>query len=265
MDERYVEAELQGGPEIGMPEDPDPADRIVASLTAPRRAFDGLLRARNLNGVIGIAAVVLVVLAVATNVITGSSDLFKVQQQERMERMIEQMEETEGVSDEDIEDMREGFNPDSSVGMIGMIIGSVITVPLILLILGLIILAVAKVFESGSETYIRYRHALAVAALSLIPMYVLSLLLATIQLVAGVDATRIGLHALVPTDMVVLHVALMAFTLPLIAWFVVAGIGTASIARSGETAPIITFAGITVAFMAIMGVLASIFPMMSPV
>lgn len=265
MDERYVEEELQGGPGGFIPEDPDPADRIIATVTAPRRAFDGLLRARNLNAVIGIGAVVLIIISFASTFVLSSSEIFQAQQAEKMERTLENLEGREGISDEDIESMREGMDMQSTVGIIGSLIGLVISIPLMLLVVGLIIFAVSKAFEQGSESYIRYRHALAVAALAMIPMNLASLLLAVVQLLAGVDVMSFGLHSIVPRDQTALHMAMMAFTIPSILWFVITGIGTASIARSGESGPIVTYAGIAFTFMAIYGVLASIFPMISPV
>ena len=265
MDERYVEEELQGGPGGSIPEDPNPADRIIATVTAPRRAFDGLLRAKNLNAVIGIGAVVLIIISFASTFVLSSSEVFQEQQAERMERTLEQMEDMEGMTDEDLEDVREGMELQSAGGVIGSLIGLVIFMPILLLILGLIVMGVSKAFEKGSESYIRYRHALAVATLGMIPMYLVSLLLAVIQLLAAVDMMSLGLHSLVSEDQTALHIGMMVFTIPSILWFVITGVGTASIARSGESGPIVTYAGIAFTFMAIYGVLASMFPMISPV
>lgn len=266
MDQDRHEGELQQEIRSGEegPEVPTAADRIIGSVVSPSEAFSGLLAAPNLGRVVGIAALVAILLSFASTVLMTSSELYAEKQEANIERAIEQYGDMEGISDEDVEDFERSLATQQSMSVIMAFVSALLSVPFMLLLLGLVVLAVSKIFERGEQTYIRYIHALAVATLGIIPMSLAGLVLGALQYFAHLDASLFGLGLLAPEGHTALTLILSAFTIPAIWGIAVLGIGTAQIARSSSTGPIATYAGILLVIMALLGLLVSQLPFLEP-
>ncbi|MCB0711248.1 MAG: YIP1 family protein [Ignavibacteriae bacterium] len=216
-------------------EEQSAADRVLAVVTAPKRAFAGILNIR-LGGVIGISFAVAILLNIVSTLLMFSSpdvvEAMKTNQIEQIDKRLDDLS-LSSAQKEQVEQQREQVEGMSSTTyMIGGVITSVLGVPFIALLVGLLILLIAKVIEEGRETRIRFVHALAVAALGSVISGIGSLLSAAIMKLTGTLEVPLGLAAIIKPDSKVLQGVVGVLNLPYLWWMIVIGIGIAAIARS---------------------------------
>ncbi len=239
-----------------------PTDRVLYTVTAPKRAFAGLLNTK-LGGVIGISLGVAILLSLITSFMMFGSDEYignlKEMQAERFEEMLDDPGLTSSER-EAIEEQQEAVESVSDAQyMFGGLISAVLGVPIIALLVGLLVFIVAKVIEEGRESRVGFVHGFAVASLAGIISAVGGLIQFGLIRITGNPNLQLGPAALVDIDSPVLGAVLGVFSLPYIWWLVVIGIGTATIARSSIAKATLILLAAVVAIAALLGFLAGTF------
>lgn len=234
------------------------ADRIRYVVTAPKRAFQGLNESR-VGGVIGVSLLVGALLFVVSIVLLFSSgDMIrqaKAEQITRMEEMLDRPGMTEGQREsiekqiQDIED---------SPAWAFMVFGAAIPVFFIMaiqLLIALVVFVIAKIYESGHETRVKYSRALAVTTLAWIVSAIGGLVLAVAALLTGNLELSRGFGTLAGSDSAVVTALVGALGPNSIWWYIVVGIGIATIARTSAAKATVTFASVVILVSVLIGML----------
>ena len=236
-------------------------DRIMAVITSPKRAFEGLLNVPRLGSIIGISMVVGIILSVVTVALMYTSEEYiasiKNAQAERFEKVLADP----SLSSEQKENIQKQQEATEEVSNTQYIIGAVMTAvlgpPIMAVLFGLLFLIIAKIIEQGHESRVRYSHALTVASLTGVIYGVGSLIMGAIARIAGSQKVLMGLAGFVDTDSVVLTALLGVFSLPILWWIGVSGLGIATIAKGNVGKATAILFGFFILLVVILGVIAS--------
>ncbi len=217
-------------------------DRVLYAVTSPKRAFDRLLAVR-LGPVIGVSLLVSIVLLIGTTALMFSSESFM---EAMNERQAEQMQEA--LDDPNLtDDQREIIEGQmdfmaSPLVMFGMgSIGIVLGVPFVTCLIALLILIIAKVLETGHESRVKFVHALSVASLGVVVYAVGGLIAVGIMFLVDPGAAQSGLAGLIETDSALAKGVVSALSPNLIWYYIVVGLGIATIARTTTMKAVLSF------------------------
>lgn len=234
-------------------------DRILYVVTSPRRAFQGLLSAR-LGGVIGLGLVISLILSVGALVLVATnSTLFEQQKQVQVEALLTYREQNPDLSEQgqknlekQIDDIRAN-TPAAAItqGLISTILAYGV---LYLLLAALVIFLIARILERGHENQIRYSHSLAIAALALIVFSVGGLVTALLQTATGSVYAYPGIMAFVKPTSILETLVLTFFSLPVLWWVGVIGVGIGSVTGQGLIKSILWFGGTILGLFLLFGV-----------
>ena len=231
VDNRLAEAEFAP---VFRESQQSPFDRVVNGLMRPSAAFRGLLAARKLGTIIMIPLAISALLVVAAGLIAMSIPEVKEKSDIEFAEQIAAIEDDSSLSADQKEesiDLITSFRDGSSMAVIAVGGGAVVVVILVL-IFGVVILIIAKILEPGRESYIKYGHAIAVACLAMVAISAASLTCIALTRFVGLPLLDPSLGVFVPESMPIVKGLASLASIPNIWGFVVAGIGTAMIARS---------------------------------
>ena len=222
-------------------------DRILYTITAPKKAFQGLLIAKP-GAIILVSLAVAVVLSIFSNVMTLSSDEVRDAIQKQSDERIERILDDPDLTDEEREAVESSMEAFGSPGgsILTASIGTIVFIPIGALVVALFVLLIAKVLESGYEAEVRYVHALMVASLGYVVFTVGGVIVAGILLLIDPGAVTLGFAGLIKSDSTILKSFVGALSPNMIWYYVVIGLGIAAIART-------TVAKATLSFAVLMG------------
>lgn len=239
-------------------EELSPTDRILYVVTSPKRAFQGLHRAR-LGPILGICTLVIAVLTTISTALMFSSDEFLQQTKEQQISGLEKVMDKPGLSEEDREGLEKKIDDIENTSaatfiLFGALFGSIGAL-LVVVIIALIVFVIAKILEKGRETRVRFGQALAVTSLSAIITVLVSVVFAVIVLVSGNPDFAKGFAAIVQTDSAVLGALVGALSPQSIWWYVVTGIGIAMISKASVLKSTLSLAAVIIIFSIVLGVI----------
>lgn len=239
--------------------DQSPIDRLFNLVSAPARAFEGLLVVGKRGGIVLVPLLIAVLFSVASTLLFSSSELGIEQFEMQRAEQIAQLEES-GMSarerEEAIEMMDMFFSPENRTLMTAAF--SLVGIAIGVLILGIIIFAVARVLEKGSESYIALAHGVSVGAYGMALYSAISLVVIVLSLLFG-TMIEPGLGALVPDDQATLNGLAAMVSIPAIWVLIVLGIGTATISRSRTSTATMAIAGTGIVIALVLGGLMVLF------
>lgn len=216
-------------------EEPTPLERFAMVFSAPREAFANLLGSQRLGGIIGLGILFTVIIAIFGSVANTSNPEIMRKQMDKQREKVEQRHDKGEINDKQYEETLKYLDqtPTGSSILIITLLFSLIGAPLMVLILGAIYFAVARVLQTDQDTRLTYKTGVAALCLAGIISGVATILQFIGIYVTGnpdfaIDATFFG-----KPDSVVLASVMHSLTNPFILWWMaVCGIGIAAIAKT---------------------------------
>lgn len=229
-------------------------------VTAPRRAFKGLQHAA-LGPIIGVSLLVAVVLVMISIALIFSSKGFVQEINNQQVEMLEKRLDSPDINEAQKAQIEDGIESVKSHGPIIMFtalaLGGAIRAPILLLLLASALFVIAKILETGRETRITFGQALAVASLSSIVTALAGVVFALIALAVGNIELAEGIGGLVHTDSAALGALIGALSPAYLWWYIVVGIGIATIAKSTVMKSTISFASVMIVCFVLLGIVGS--------
>lgn len=214
-------------------EEPSAFDRFLMVFTSPREAFAGLTYAPNRGSIIAwglLCGIVVIVLSMF--IVTSMPESAELQRQ-RTAKQIEKLEQRyeEGkISKEQLDSTKEMMVKMGGGSGVLTYVFAVIGMPIVWLLGALVLWAVARVLESGSETNISFPVALSTFMIALMIPVASKVLYTVLALVTGNPMFTLGpgLFASDPTS--VTGALASVFDIFMIWWIIATGIGISVIA-----------------------------------
>lgn len=246
LHEHYPEYS-DGGEGVLQEPEISPMDRVLYVVTAPKRAFEGLL-STEVGAVVGWGLLVSVILSVVMVVIMQTNDAYiEVSNTVQQEKMAEVLNNPD-LTDEQRESMEDSMGMISSPTflILAAVLGVAILVPIMMVLAAVLVFIIAKILESGRESYLRFSHAMAVTSLGFIVSVLGSLVLTVISLLTdpAVAVNQSGLAGLLNVDTPALAGVINGLSPNMLWYYAVTGLGIASIARTSWLKGAIIFGAI---------------------
>ena len=215
-----------------------PTERIARLFTAPGSAFTGLFEARNKPGVIGLALLaVILITSVATILVADTAPVVEMSElvESRMEQSIEGNRSLSAKEKRDaLEAARQFSGPPTPLSTV---VQTLLTTPLIALLVGLAVLIVGKVMERGEETRIDFLTAVSVSSLSQVVLAVVVLVLAMLQLATDFDFMYLGAPTFLDIADMQLYISSTVLTVSNLVFLLYLSVGTRKVADTDSPAP----------------------------
>ncbi len=216
-------------------EEPTPLERFAMVFSAPREAFANLLGSQRLGGIIGLGIVFTLIVAIFGTVANTSNPEIMRKQMDKQREKVEQRHDKGEISDKQYEETIKYFDqqPSGNRFLLFGLVGALIVAPLMVLILGAIFFAVARVLQTDQDTRLTYKTGVAALCLAGIISGVATILQFIGLYVTGNPDFAIDATFFAKPDNPVLASVMHSLTNPFVLWWMaVCGIGIAAIAKT---------------------------------